>query len=92
LGPIPKVYITNRGSKNVSVIDPGTKTVISTVSVGADPSGIAITPDGFTAYVTNTGSKSVSVISTFSNTVIATLKVGDHPVDVAITPDGASAS
>ena len=43
-GAVPYAYITNYGSRNVSVINTTTNNVTSTVSVGYDPSGIAFTP------------------------------------------------
>ena len=64
-------------------------TVPATVTVGTDPYGVAITPDGAYAYVCNNGSTTVSVIAVATNTVVATVTVGTNPFGVAITPDGA---
>jgi serine/threonine protein kinase, bacterial len=68
------------------------------IPVGADPEGVAITPNGSTAYVTNSagfthgkGGDSVSVINTATNTVTTTIPVGTHPGNVAITPNGTTA-
>ncbi|MFC9769724.1 YncE family protein, partial [Rhodococcus jostii] len=44
-----------------------------TVPVGADPYGLAITPDGAFAYVANFGGDTVSVIDTTTNTVATTV-------------------
>ena len=85
------VYVVNRDSKDVSVIDLVTNTVTATVGVGNGPIGVAITPDGAFAYVTNTSSDDVSVIRLSDNAVIATVAVGDGPIGIAITPDGAFA-
>src|SRR5208283_2426515 len=63
-------------------------TVIATITVGTEPDGVAVTPNGDYVYVTNSGSDSVSVISTASNSVTATIPVGGYPVGVAVTPDG----
>jgi YVTN family beta-propeller protein len=60
-----------------------------TVTVGSNPMGVAVTPNGAYAYVTNAGSGTVSVISTATNTVTATVPVGNNPGGVAITPNGA---
>src|SRR6218665_3400558 len=39
-------------------------TVTNTITVGTDPAGVAVTPDGSTVYVTNTPSRSLSRIYT----------------------------
>ena len=63
-------------------------TVTTTITVGSNPEGIAITPNGNYAYVTNEGGTTVSVINTATNSVTATVTVGNGPVGVAVTPDG----
>ena len=83
-----KVYVTNYGGDNVSVISTATKTVIGTVDVGSYPYDVAITPDGTTAYVTNHRSASVSIIDTATDTVTGTITPGDYPAGVAISPNG----
>ena len=84
------VYITNEGSKSVSVINPSTNVVVSTITVGANPVDAALTPNGATPYITNAGADTVSVVNTATNAVTTTVKVGWHPVDAAVTPDGSS--
>ena len=89
-----RAYVTNSQDNTVSVIDTATNTVVATVPVGVNPSGIAITPDGTRAYTANgfTGaSNTVSVMETATNTVVATVTVGVGPSWVAITPDGTRA-
>ncbi len=61
------------------------------VTVGSNPKGVAITPNGAYAYVTNYDSNTVSVISTVTDTVTATIPVGNHPLAVAVAPNGAYA-
>ena len=62
-----KVYVTNWGSTNVSVINTATNTVTATVDVGTTPIGVAVSPDGTKVYVTNPSSNNVSVINTTTN-------------------------
>ncbi len=82
-------YVANLTSSNVSVIDTATDTVITTVSVGSFPQGVAVTPDGSKVYVANSNSDDVSVIDTATNTVSpTTISVGTGPQGVAVTPDG----
>ena len=93
------VFVANYGSNTVSKIataslsnDPGIRnTVVGTVTVGANPWGIAIadTPNGQFAYVVNYGSNNVSVIDTDTLAVVTTISnTGIHSTGVAVTPDG----
>jgi len=84
----PAVYVTNAASNTVSVINTITDEVTATVTVGKEPRGIAISPDGAVAYVTNFQGNSVSVLNTATNTVTATIAVGAGPQGVAFAPDG----
>ncbi|WP_162528579.1 Ig-like domain-containing protein [Mycolicibacterium sp. CBMA 230] len=77
------------GAGTVSVINTATDSVIASVSVGPEPFGIAITPNGSTAYVINTPG-SVSVINTATNTVTNTITVSGQPLGVAANPNGAT--
>ena len=81
-------YVTNAQSSSVSVIDTTTHTVTATIRVGADPIGVAVSPDGSTVYVANEGSNNVSVINAATDTVTATIAVGVVPDAVAVSPDG----
>jgi YVTN family beta-propeller protein len=74
-----KVYVTNFGSANVSVIKTATKTVVKTVPVGGNPIAVVITPDGTKVYVANSAGNTVSVIHRPGNTVVATIPVGNVP-------------
>jgi len=87
-----RFYVTNSGSDNVSVMNATNNTIVTTVSAGDMPWGIAVSPDGAKAYVANnanTGTgNSVSVINTATNTVVNTIAVGTGPYGVAINPAG----
>ncbi len=87
----PFAYVANKGAGTVSVIDTSTNAVTATVTVGSNPFGIAITPNGSYAYVANEGAGTVSVIDTSTNVVTATVTVGTQPTGVAITPNGSYA-
>src|SRR6185295_20375691 len=56
-------YVTNSGDDTVSVIDPANNTVVATITVGDEPGGVAVTPNGTFVYVANQNSNTVSVIS-----------------------------
>ncbi|MGY9124810.1 MAG: beta-propeller fold lactonase family protein, partial [Actinomycetales bacterium] len=102
-----KAYVANSclctaGTKKVvSVIDTADNSFVEHITVGVQPSGVAVSPDGTKAYVTNSGDDTVSVIRTADNTVIDTdavaggingIAVGDVPHTVAFSPDGTKAA
>jgi YVTN family beta-propeller protein len=87
-------YVTNAGSDTVSVINTDAMLETTTIPVGSDPEGIAVTPDGSFVYVSNvtpgfTDFGTVSVIRSASRRVVATATVGKAPGGIAVTPDGA---
>jgi len=66
-GASPFAYVTNGESNNISVIDTTTDKVTATISVGSDPAGVVISPNGTKVYVANAHSNDVSVIDTATN-------------------------
>ena len=76
----------------MSVIDPATDTITSSIAVGSDPDGVVADPAGGAAYVVNTGSNSVSALDTAADTVTATIAVGTLPFDIAMAPAPPAAS
>jgi YVTN family beta-propeller protein len=86
-------YVTNSNGGTVSVIDLNSFTVLTTVTVGANPQDVFINlGERVAAYVTNMGSDTISIIDdqpdnpTF-NTVIATVTLppGSKPVGIILT-------
>lgn len=63
-------------------------TVIAKIPVGANPIGLALSPDGTTAYTANWGDGTVSVINLATNTVTATIAVGVNPYELVVSPNG----
>jgi YVTN family beta-propeller protein len=93
-----KLYATSAGSADVaanpfpfavSVIDTATNAVTTTIRIGSEPFGVAVTPDGRRVYVTSLtiDTSSVLVIDTTTNTVIATIPVSGGAGGVSVTPD-----
>lgn len=72
----------------VSVIDAATDAVTATITVGQDPVGVAVSPDGGRVYVSNSGSNTVSVIDAATDTVIATVPIAACPDGLTVSPDG----
>ncbi|MEO3761491.1 beta-propeller fold lactonase family protein, partial [Mycobacterium sp. B14F4] len=83
------LYVTNRTSGTVSVINTATNQVVgSPIKVGTQPESITINTDGTRVYVANFFSSTVSVIDTDAtsanfNKVIATIPVGANPRGIA---------
>jgi YVTN family beta-propeller protein len=50
------VYVTNEQSGDLTIIDPATNTVVSTVPLGKRPRGIRASPDGAQLYIALSGS------------------------------------
>lgn len=73
-----KAYVCNGGSGTVSVINPSSKTVATTLTVGEDPVGAWPARDG-KMYVDNEASETISVIDVDSNTVDETIDLGFMP-------------
>ncbi len=71
-------------------LDANPPKLIDTVTVGKQPSGLAIAHDGKLALIANRAGKSVSVLSIDGTTVRQTAEVpmGEEVAAVAITPDG----
>ena len=51
-----RVFVTNEGSGDISVIDVAAQKVVTTIPVGKRPRGIRVSPDGSTLYVALSGS------------------------------------
>jgi len=59
-----QLWVVNAGSNDISVIDLGSRIGVAHITVGANPRGIVLSPDGAIAYVNNTLDGTVSVIDT----------------------------
>jgi YVTN family beta-propeller protein len=67
-----------------SVAAATTLAVITTITVGSNPDGVAVNDADDTVYVTNFGSGDVSVINGRTGTVAGTITVGSGPIGVAV--------
>jgi len=65
-------------------------TVERTISVPADPHGVAFSPDGALAYVACAGDDVVAVIDLDEGRLLRTIPAGSTPLDVFLTPQGDS--
>ena len=74
-----RLYVANAGDGTVTVVDPAAP---PPVTVGAQPSGLATSPDGRLLYVADSGSDDVMLIDTTTLTPVATVPVGPAPAAV----------
>jgi YVTN family beta-propeller protein len=83
-----KIYVANKGSNNISVIDGSTNAVIATVTDpnGQSPVAVGINPATNTIYVANSESNNLTVIDGTTDSVTATISVGTAPSGVAVDP------
>lgn len=100
--PQGRAYVSNEYSGTVSVIDPVTATVTTTISglggqlgdLGSHPEGMVADPHRPALYVAVTNRDLVAVVDTRTDTVSHLISVarapvlGTAPTDVAISPDG----
>jgi LPXTG-motif cell wall-anchored protein len=78
------------GASNDSLIRIRTSdnTVVSTVSIGSNPTSVEITPDGLHAMVVLNSSNAAVFVDTATNTVTSTVTVGATPYGSVIAPSG----
>ncbi len=76
-------YVSDNGAGKVTPINLATDTPVSSVTVGANPIGIATASDGV-GFVANFEAGTVSAIDLADDRVVSTIPVGSGPVDVAV--------
>jgi YVTN family beta-propeller protein len=93
-GALNRVYVPNRQSNSVSVIDPATLKVVSTFKVGISPQHVVPSWDLKTLWVANNGLKarggSLTPIDPKTGQPGRAIPV-DDPYNLYFTPDGKSA-
>jgi YVTN family beta-propeller protein len=76
-----KLYVTNTGSNDISVIDGASNAVVATITDpnAVLPIAVAVNPTTNTIYVANSQSNNVTVIDGASDSITATIAVGTAP-------------
>jgi len=75
----------------VAVLDNMGQRVMGTVAVGANPTGICITPDGSMLYIACSNAGNVWAVDTSSLTPQAQIRTGVQPIRIAMHPSGTKA-
>ena len=85
-----QVYVSDSGSSQVTVIAASSNTILSNLTVGSAPCGMAYDSSNGYLYVSNYGSSNLSVIDTSDDVVIGSIPVAPSPVGLPTTPTTAS--
>lgn len=80
-------WTTDLGSRTVTRIDLATSETI-TVTVGEEPEGIALTPDGETLWVSARGSNQAFALDPTTMEIRSTVETGRFPLRLLIRPQG----
>jgi gliding motility-associated-like protein len=83
-------YYTGGNGTNLLYIINTTTNITSSITIGADPLGVAVNSDGSRVYISNSGSNTVSVINTSDNSMstISGLQ-GFFPYGIAVAKTSA---
>ena len=87
-GPHGHLWAANRGSNDLSEIDPAKGTLISRHPAGPFAYDVAFSPNGKYAFVTSKTWSAVSVLSTEEFQILGSIKVGKDPSLLAMASDG----
>ncbi|WP_304117288.1 M4 family metallopeptidase [Mycolicibacterium bacteremicum] len=85
-----RAYLADSTAGTLTVVDTINGTVITTITVGADPVAVAVKPDGKTVYVAGAASRTLTVIDTATNTVRRQIALNFTPTALAMAPGGGS--
>ena len=78
------MYVSNKGSNRISVVDTNTFIVNNQIPVGISPTQMVIDTYTNYLYVINEDSDDISVIDLNNNTIFATIAIGFKPVSITI--------
>ncbi|MBI3455390.1 MAG: YncE family protein [Candidatus Rokubacteria bacterium] len=81
------LYVTNRGSGNLAILDEASLAVRTVIPVGETPWGIAVTPDGRGACVAY--GAGLAIVDLRAATVQQRVPLGGQGMGAALSPDGA---
>ena len=82
------LYVVNRSSANIAVIDTANDSVIAQVPVGRVPHQAIMAEALGQLIVSNTLDDTISIIDLETMSVSATIALGSEPEHMALSPDG----
>jgi YVTN family beta-propeller protein len=90
-GQSPILFVGRTGNNNghfLSALNTADMTVVSTTTLSASPSSLAVSQAGDLLFISQSGLNQVEVRDTITRNVITTIPVGSGPAGMAVTPDG----
>jgi YVTN family beta-propeller protein len=90
LSPAGQLWVTNKQSSSISVIDTATRKVVHTIALpaGSQPYGVAASPSGGAMYVALEATGRLLKLDATSFAILGNLDVGPNPRHLAVTGDG----
>lgn len=83
-----RIFVTNEGSDDISVIDGKSLEVLQTLTVGKRPRGIGLSPDARELYVAASEDNAIVVVDPGTLKVLRTFQAGSDPETFAVHPNG----
>jgi len=74
-----RLYVANSYTNDVSVIDPQSMSIVTTIPVGMRPKGVALDEKAHRLYVSNSEGDNLSVVDTETNQMTAAIPLGMIP-------------
>ena len=88
---VPQLFVANESGTTVSVVSPGSNTIVGAITGFTGPLSIAPIPNTVQAYVGD-NNQTIKIINGVSQTVVGTvvdpIPRAINPVAIAVTPDG----
>lgn len=80
------LYVPLDGTDGLAILDPSSRTVLSTVPVGSEPGTPAVDPENGDVYVPNLASNNLTIISAARNVAVATIPGLNGPLTPVYDP------
>ncbi|MFA7382569.1 MAG: hypothetical protein WC001_03890 [Desulfurivibrionaceae bacterium] len=77
--PAGKIFVNNRGSQDLTVIDANTLTVTATIPLPATSFQLALAPNGKTLAVVYKDALKLTLVDVATSTIIRTVEIGELP-------------
>lgn len=86
------VFVPNRNSADIAVIDARTNTVATRIPVGLVPHQVAVSAGTMKMIASNTGDNTVSIVDLRTLDTVETLTLDHEPEHIELAPDGTIAA